>query len=69
MRTEEYLIQHKDVTKTHTIKVTELEELRRNAIDEELSPMYVIDTPKRKWVMVTHDEWLIIQAVMNYVAR
>lgn len=54
MKTDLFLIQHKEIqtAKSHNVKVAELEGLRRNAIDEGLRPLYMIDTPQRRWIMI-----------------
>lgn len=59
--TTEHLIQHKEISKTHTLKVMDLETLRHNSIDVGLRPLYVIDTPKRRWIMMESDEFHELQ--------
>lgn len=57
MKDEHFLYQHKQMTKTHTVKKADLEELRRNAIDEELDPCYIIEYEGRRWFMVDQEMW------------
>lgn len=58
--TEYYLFQHKFVlpaTKSHSIKMSDLEELRRNAIDRDKKPCYVIEHNDRRWFLVSEEDF------------
>lgn len=64
MKDSAFLIQHKEVqkgTKSHSLNMAALEELRRNAIDEGRDPMYMIDNQNsgRSWVMI--EEWILTE--------
>lgn len=64
--TPKFLVQHKEVqpgTKSHTIKWDEIKQLRRNAIDADRLPVYVIDVldHKRRYFLVPDHLFQIIE--------
>lgn len=55
-----FLYQHKEMmegTKSHGVKRADLEELHRNAIDEDRDPCYVIEYEGTRWFMVNEDNF------------
>lgn len=57
---DNYLYQHKQMlpgTKSHGVKKAELEELRRNAIDEEKKPAYIIEYDGRRWYLILEEDF------------
>lgn len=68
--TEHFLIQHKEVqagTKSHSLKMAELQELRRNAIDAGKQPIYMIDVVDhdRSYFLVTEEMFQHIKDEMD----
>lgn len=58
METDVFLIQHKQImtAASHSVKVADLEELRRNAIDKGKRPMYMIEYGQRRWIMCLEED-------------
>lgn len=51
--TDQFLVQHKSTSKaSHSIKKEDLENLRRNAIDVDKKPLYVVDFDKKRYYII-----------------
>lgn len=55
MKDKCFLYQHKELltAKSHTVKKQDLEDLRQNAIDEGLEPVYIIEYQGKRWFMIS----------------
>lgn len=68
IRDDTFLYQHKEVlpdTKSHTIKMRDLDLLRQHAIDEEREPVYIIEHKGRRWMMVEENIFNIAKAALD----